>query len=92
MFDAFAGKTKGSKRICQGNIVSHNLMGYPYNPKMIISAIFLHLLLLSHQTGEGNLFWFHFYNRCYAEVFLCIYIDTTIVIYYSVYVVLQGIP
>ncbi|XP_016378499.1 V-set and immunoglobulin domain-containing protein 10-like [Sinocyclocheilus rhinocerous] len=25
-------------------------MGYPYNPKMIISAIVLHLLLLSHQT------------------------------------------
>ncbi|XP_016146161.1 V-set and immunoglobulin domain-containing protein 10 [Sinocyclocheilus grahami] len=25
-------------------------MGYPYNPKMIISAIALHLLLLSHQT------------------------------------------
>uniref|UniRef100_A0A8C1C676 V-set and immunoglobulin domain containing 10 n=1 Tax=Cyprinus carpio carpio TaxID=630221 RepID=A0A8C1C676_CYPCA len=26
-------ETKGSKRICQGNILSHNLIGYPYNSK-----------------------------------------------------------
>lgn len=33
-------------------ILSHNLMGYPDNPKMVISAVVLYLLLLSHQTGE----------------------------------------
>lgn len=56
-------------------ILSHNLMGYPDNPKMVISAVVLYLLLLSHQTGEltGDTHVAYFINIYYKLIYYSFY-------------------